>query len=95
MRQFEREENPGERRAHGAAEDRAHADQRPESDADVGQKHPASRPPSAAPIISSGASTPPEVPDPSETTQMIDLTRSMPRITVRGTSPCSSAPMVS
>src|SRR5579859_1773869 len=32
-------------------------------------------PPSAAPIISSGASTPPQVPEPSETAQITDLTK--------------------
>ncbi len=52
-------------------------------------------PPSAPPIMSSGASTPPEVPEPSDTAQMTDFTSRMPRITSRGTSPCSSAPMVS
>ena len=55
----------------------------------------ASRPPSAPPIISSGASTPPEVPEPSENAQMNDLTSRMPQITWTGTLPWSSAPMVS
>ena len=55
----------------------------------------ASTPPSAAPIMSKGASTPPDVPDPSEIIQMADFTSSTPAITVRGTSPCSSARMVS
>ena len=40
----------------------------------------ASRPPSAPPIISSGASTPPEVPEPSDTDQMVDFTTSTPTI---------------
>ena len=35
-------------------------------------------PPSAPPIISSGASTPPDVPEPSETAQITDLTSKMP-----------------
>ena len=60
----------GERRAHRAAEDRAHADQRPEAGALERAGTSASRPPSAPPIISSGASTPPEVPEPSETAQI-------------------------
>ena len=34
----------------------------------------ASTPPSAPPIMSSGASTPPDVPEPSDTLQMIDFT---------------------
>ena len=55
----------------------------------------ASTPPSAPPIISSGASTPPDVPEPSDTAQIVDLTSKMPMIKLRGTSPCSSAPMVS
>ena len=55
----------------------------------------ASRPPSAPPIISSGASTPPEVPDPSDSAQIVDFTSSTPTITRRVTSPCSSAPIVS
>ena len=40
-----------------------------------------STPPSAPPIISSGASTPPDVPEPSETDQITDFTISMPRMT--------------
>ena len=52
-------------------------------------------PPSAPPIISSGASTPPDVPEPSDTAQMVDFTSSMPTITRRLTSPCSSAAIVS
>ena len=55
----------------------------------------ASRPPSAPPIISSGASTPPDVPEPSETDQMIDFTMSTPTMIFVGTSPCSRLPMVS
>ena len=39
----------------------------------AGRNH-ASTPPSAPPIISSGASTPPDVPDPSDTDQITDLT---------------------
>jgi len=46
-----------------------------------------STPPKAAPIISKGASTPPDVPEPSDTIQMADLTSSTPAIIVRGTSP--------
>ena len=38
----------------------------------------ASTPPSAPPIMSNGASTPPEVPEPSETAQMTDFTSRMP-----------------
>ena len=38
VRQLEREDDAGERRAHGAAEDRAHADQRPETRAFVRQE---------------------------------------------------------
>jgi hypothetical protein len=49
----------------------------------------ASTPPNAAPIISRGANTPPEVPEPNEITQIADLTNSTPAITARGTSPCS------
>ena len=49
----------------------------------------ASTPPNAAPIISKGASTPPDVPEPSEMIQMADFTSSTPAITARGTSPCS------
>ena len=55
----------------------------------------ASKTPSAPPIISSGASTPPEVPEPSETAQMVALTSMMPQRSRRsGHSPCSRAPMV-
>ncbi len=39
VRQLEREDDAGERRAHGAAEDRAHAHQRPEARAFVRQEH--------------------------------------------------------
>ena len=52
-------------------------------------RNPASTPPSAAPIISSGASTPPDVPDPSEIIQIADFTSSTPAITLPGTSPCN------
>ena len=55
----------------------------------------ASTPPSAPPIRSSGARTPPDVPDPSDTLQMTDLTNRVPTITRAGTSPCSNAPMTS
>ncbi len=37
-----------------------------------------SRPPSAPPIMSSGARTPPDVPEPSDTAQMTDFTSRMP-----------------
>ena len=43
----------------------------------------ASSPPSAPPIISSGASTPPDVPEPSDTAQINHFTSSTPRITLR------------
>ena len=39
-----------------------------------------SSPPSAPPIISSGASTPPEVPEPSDTDQIRPLTTTSSRI---------------
>ena len=55
----------------------------------------ASSPPNAPPIMSSGASTPPEVPEPSENAQMKDFTSRMPQITLRATLPCSSALIVS
>ena len=45
--------------------------------------------------MSSGASTPPEVPDPSDTAQITDLTMRMLRIKVRVVSLCSSLPMTS
>ena len=51
--------------------------------------------PSAAPIIRSGARTPPDVPEPSETDQMIDFTISTPRITFTAVPPCSRPPMTS
>ena len=54
-----------------------------------------STPPSAPPIISSGASTPPDVPEPSANAQIDDFTSRMPSSVVLGTSPCSSAPIVS
>ena len=60
MRQLERKDDASERRPHGAAQDGAHAHQRPESNALVG-KNIASMPPRAPPIISNGASTPPEL----------------------------------
>jgi hypothetical protein len=55
----------------------------------------ASRPPSAPPIISSGASTPPEVPEPSAIAQIDDLTSRIPSNSRWGTSCCRSAPMTS
>jgi hypothetical protein len=56
---------------------------------------PASMPPSAAPMMSSGASTPPEVPEPSDTDQMVHLT-SMSKTTAEPTSlPWSSCSIVS
>ena len=55
----------------------------------------ASRPPSAPPIIRSGASTPPDVPEPSETDQIIDFTTRTPMMTWVATSPCSNEPIVS
>ena len=55
----------------------------------------ASIPPSAPPIISSGASTPPEVPEPRDTDQMIDFTTSMPTITFPATSPWRRSPITS
>ena len=55
----------------------------------------ASRPPSAPPIISSGASTPPEVPEPSEIDQISDFTISTPTMMRVGMLPCSSSPMTS
>ena len=69
VRQFERENNAGKRRAHGAAQNGAHADQRPEARPTAAGTCLQCRP-SAPPIISSGASTPPEVPEPSEITQI-------------------------
>ena len=48
-------------------------------------KNELSNPPSAPPIISSGASTPPDVPEPSDTAQMIDFTSRMPAIVVSTT----------
>ncbi len=75
---FEREDHAGERRPHGPAENRAHADQRPESGALVRAGTSLPRRPSAPPIISSGASTPPEVPEPSETAQITDFTSRIP-----------------
>ena len=41
-------------------------------------KNIASTPPKAPPIISSGADTPPDVPDPSDTAQITDFTNRMP-----------------
>ena len=41
------------------------------------------------------ASTPPDVPEPSDTLQMMDFTTRTPRMMRRGTSPWSSAPIVS
>ena len=55
----------------------------------------ASSPPSAPPIISSGASTPPDVPDPSETAQIADFTTRTPTMMRVGMSPCSNPPMTS
>src|SRR6059058_3325872 len=54
----------------------------------------ASSPPSAPPIISNGASTPPEVPEPSDTAQINHFTKSTPRITLVVTAPWSSAPIL-
>ena len=95
VRQLEREDDAGERRPHRAAEDRGHADQRPEAGAVVGQEQCASRPPSAPPMIRSGASTPPEVPEPSETAQMSRLDDEHAEDQRAATSPCSSSPMMS
>jgi hypothetical protein len=39
VRQFERKQNGGKGGSHGAAENRAHADQGPEAGAFVGQEH--------------------------------------------------------
>ena len=52
-------------------------------------------PPSAAPIISNGASTPPEVPEPSDTAQIVDFTSNTPAIRVAVLSPRSIVPIVS
>ncbi len=52
-------------------------------------------PPNAAPIISNGASTPPEVPEPSEIIQIADLTRRTPKRILNATSPWISMAMVS
>ena len=50
----------------------------------AGQERAPRAPPSAPPIISSGASTPPEVPEPSEIAQIIDLTSRTPTMSRSG-----------
>ena len=45
--------------------------------------------------MSSGASTPPDVPEPSDTDQIVAFTSKMPTMTRAGTSPWRSAPIVS
>ena len=52
-------------------------------------------PPSAAPIISNGASTPPEVPEPRAIIQIADLTRNTPKSILNATSPWISMAIVS
>ena len=78
--QFDGEYARGQRRAHRARSSRRHADERP-APAPPGSQCPAT-PPKAPPRISSGARTPPDVPDPSATSQTIALTTSSPSIAV-------------
>ena len=51
--------------------------------------------PSAPPIMKTGASTPPEVPEPSDSDQISDLTTRMPRISDSPARPASSWPITS
>ena len=83
VRQLEREDDAGERRAHRAAEDRAHADQRPEAGALAGQEpaprgRRARRPSSAA-----APARRPRCPSRARPPRSIDLTIRMPRISCR------------
>ena len=80
MCQLDAEEDRGERHAERAGEHRAHAEQRQRA-CDSGEDASSARPVRrvAPPIISSGASTPPEVPEPSENAHISDLQIRMPQ----------------
>ena len=71
--QLDGEQGAGQRRAHGAAQHRGHAEQRPEARVARAAPGPTSEP-RAPPRISSGASTPPDVPEASATSQITALT---------------------
>ena len=69
--------------------------QRPEARGWPPAGHAASAAPMPPPMISSGASTPPDVPEPSATAQMIAFTASSSSADAGGMSPCSICAMLS
>ena len=75
--QLESEDGTGQRRSHRAAQRRGHADQGPERRVAAGQERGDHRT-QRTPMISSGASTPPEVPEPSAIDQITPLTTISP-----------------